>query len=98
MNVALLEPLGIVRTEGLYVLVPAEVLERVTTIAGSVVMGVPSGIWRCTVMVPEGTPTEVVTAVEVNTSCFAVTVSTWVALVISGLAAVRVGVPPAVSV
>ena len=98
MKVALLSPSGIVKDEaGEKVTVPNEELVRVTVVL-PVVMGVLSGICRCTVMVPVGTPAVVVIAEEVNTNFFGRMVSTCVALSIGALAAVRVGVPPCVSV
>ena len=97
VKVALLDPLGMVNEDGTNVVVPVELLERLTVML-PVVIGVLSGSCRCTVIVPVAVPIMVVIGELVNTSLDCNTVSPWVALVISGLAAVRVGVPAAVSV
>ena len=101
---ALLDPDAMDNELGVNVTVPPEVLDSVTIRAASVVLGLPKGSCRWTVMAPEATPAVAVTAVEVNANWLAaagLTVSTCVAEVIvvgEVLAAVIVGVPTFVSV
>ena len=68
MKLALLTPVASDRLEGLKVTVPDDVLERVTLLGASVVLGLPKASCRCTVIVPEAAPAVKVAAAVVNAS------------------------------